>query len=717
MLKLKIQSVCSLIIHHRVFLLLKNNFFLVAFGVVLGSLSIINLWYIIPLVGYLLILCRKNRMIGCITFIITAGWMLLYGGLLRLPILGGDIYSGIIIESEEKSTYQKLLIECGYKKLLIYSTAEEHFRVGDEIEVYGEFEESGPPHIPGGFNYTQYLKYQHIIGIIKTDNITKIRRPLSIWLMKDGLETYLSTCFSEEACSYLTGLLFGDRSGFSEEFEISLSMNGLVHLFAVSGLHVGLIIGLIHTLFTKFHWRNENRFLVIFLFCYCVVTAFSPSILRATAMFYFALANRKWKLGLSSMDIISILFIVFVYCNPYYIHHAGFCLSFLVATMIIILSPLLKKASSVAKIMVISLGSQILTLPLIITMNHEMNVICFLGNVVFIVLVSSIVMPASLITLVFCPIQSLFVAMMKAFEWMSSLMSFVFIPYQAPTFPPIAVIFYYILVYCGVYHYKNRKKRSVYLLLLAIFLLVGTLSGHFEKEGRVVFIDCYEGEAILISSPHKKTNILIDTGIGKNHEVTNFLLSEGINNLDILFITHDHDDHFGEFDYMRRHIRIQKLITSSYSSLFPNAIHVRAGDQIQCREYTFDVLSPNKNALDLNDESLVLYTIIHNKAFLFMGDASIAIEEALPSLPVDILKVGHHGSNTATSSSFLVRIKPTYAIIQTGQTSKYQFPTAEVLKRLNKENIITYSTSIYYTITYWYQGVKDGFRFQNYPLF
>ncbi len=194
MLKLKIQSVCSFIIHHRVFLLLKNNFFLVAFGVVLGSLSIINQWYIIPLVGYHLILCQKNRMIGCITFIITAGWMLLYGGLGRLPVPNRDVYSGIIIELEDKPTYQKLLIECGCKKLLIYSTAEEHFRVGDEIEVCGEFEESGPPHIPGGFDYHQYLKHQHIIGIIKTDSITKTRRPLSIWLIKDGLETYLSTC-------------------------------------------------------------------------------------------------------------------------------------------------------------------------------------------------------------------------------------------------------------------------------------------------------------------------------------------------------------------------------------------------------------------------------------------------------------------------------------------------------------------------------------------
>ncbi|MFA7126290.1 MAG: DNA internalization-related competence protein ComEC/Rec2 [Bacilli bacterium] len=717
MIKSKLLFVCNTIRYHQLTLLIRNNIFLLAFGVVLGCLIIINPWFILVEIGYGGYLFKRSRLLGTMMIVLVGLLFMGYGLSIHRPLPIKEEYKGIIIEAEEKSTYQRLLIQTGLLKLLIYSKAEETYRVGDQISVSGVVEASSPPHLPGDFDYDAYLKYHHIIGIMSSKQVKKINRPLSIWLIKDALEMYLETCFHSDARAYLYGLLFGDRSGFSEEFEMSLSMNGLVHLFAVSGLHIGLIISIIHSLFKKFKWSHESHFIIIFLGCYCIVTGFAPSIVRATSMFYLALINKKWNLRFSSLDIISGLFIVLILVNPFYIHDIGFCLSFLMATMIILTAPILVKKHPLMQLLIISFMSQMFSLPLIIAMNHEVNSLAFIGNVLFIVLVSSLVIPTALVVVTMFPLQSIFVWMMKAFEWISSLMSQIFIAYQAPSFSVLVITLYYVLLFVIIRYIKCPTKRRWGTALLIGVLLIASMSGHYRLEGRVVFLDCYEGESILISSPYAQTNILIDTGIGKNHEVTDYLLREGILCLDMLIITHEHEDHMGELAYLKRHLRIRQIVTSINSTLLPVTKRVATGDVLTCKEYTFYVLNPSMAYLDENDNSLVLYGVINGRYFLFMGDATSLVEENIPVLPVNILKVGHHGSTTSTSEAFLDRMNPTVAVIQTGQTNRYQFPATSIVKRLEKREIKVYSTSQYFTITYWYQGSSEGFRFQNYPTF
>jgi competence protein ComEC len=400
MITLRIKYAYNRFLASPTYQILINNFFLLAMMLLICGLSFI---YPMMWLGTLILeitLWRRHKIFGIISLIISIAFIGCYFMNEWIEITPSIPFNGIITDEEQATTYQKLLIQGENTKLIVYSTAEVSFRIGDKVCIIGDVGEPTVPHLPGGFDYAEYLKLHHISGTIKTDNITKIGHPWSIWWFKDALNQYLEHCFPEEARVHIKGLLFGDRSGFNEEFSDSLSDNGLVHLFAVSGLHIGLIIGMISWLFQKLKWKSVNTFLIVLLAIYMIVTAFAPSIVRAILMFYLTLANKRFGWRLSSLDVISIVFIGLMLINPYYLLDIGFCLSFLVATMIIMLSPHLRSYKNWQQVLIISFASQWLTLPIIINFRHEFNVLSFVGSILFIYLVSYIILPMALVT--FC---------------------------------------------------------------------------------------------------------------------------------------------------------------------------------------------------------------------------------------------------------------------------------------------------------------------------
>ena len=123
------------------------------------------------------------------------------------------------------------------------------------------------------------------------------------------------------------------------------------------------------------------------------------------------------------------------------------------------------------------------------------------------------------------------------------------------------------------------------------------------------------------------------------------------------------------------------------------------GDVIKTKYLEFRVLNPETYNSNENNNSLVLYTKIKNKTFLFLGDIEAECEAKLPiNEKIDVVKVAHHGSNTSTSIHLLNKIRPQYAIIMNGRKEVYSFPSDEVIKRLLDKNVKTYTTKRSYTI-------------------
>lgn len=213
------------------------------------------------------------------------------------------------------------------------------------------------------------------------------------------------------------------------------------------------------------------------------------------------------------------------------------------------------------------------------------------------------------------------------------------------------------------YLFGIRKDYQLYLLLLMCLLTLNNPIKH------VTFIDVGQGDATLISNLNYK--ILIDTGSAFNyHKLKKTLYEEGVYTLDYLLISHNDEDHCGNVDNLMRDFKIEKIVYDKYD--------------IAYKDLYFNCLDVGIFDND-NDNSVVYYLDINDYSFLFTGDISKNVERLIMNGyaidKVNCLKVSHHGSATGTSSYFVGKILPDYAIISTN--GKYNHPHKETLDTLN----------------------------------
>ncbi len=233
---------------------------------------------------------------------------------------------------------------------------------------------------------------------------------------------------------------------------------------------------------------------------------------------------------------------------------------------------------------------------------------------------------------------------------------------------------------------------------------------------QVHFIDVGQGDAILIQAPGGLA-ALIDGGEAGTG-VVQYLQSKGVQRLNLVIATHPHTDHIGGLVEVLQTIPVDKVVTngqmhttSTYEHFLDaiassGALYVEAkkGDTISLGDLNFDVLHPSSmQGEDLNDNSLVLRLVYGNIAFLFTGDAQSNAEADMVSsgsiLKADILKVGHHGSRSSSSSIFLQAIQPAVAIYMAGAGNDYGHPHQETLAALKSIGAQIYGTDINGSIT------------------
>ena len=169
---------------------------------------------------------------------------------------------------------------------------------------------------------------------------------------------------------------------------------------------------------------------------------------------------------------------------------------------------------------------------------------------------------------------------------------------------------------------------------------------------------------------------------------------------------HGDYDHMGEAINQVNNFKVEKVIFNcgEFNELEMDLIKVLDNKQIpyySCiKELDIDdnkfYFLNNKDYGNENDNSSVIYTELNNHKFLFMGDASVEVEENLIEKynlqDIDVLKVGHHGSKTSSSKEFINEINPKYSIISVGKNNRYVHPNDSVLDNLDKTKI--YRTDI-----------------------
>lgn len=262
---------------------------------------------------------------------------------------------------------------------------------------------------------------------------------------------------------------------------------------------------------------------------------------------------------------------------------------------------------------------------------------------------------------------------------------------------------------------RNLKKLfSVFLVFAMSLLSVPAIADTTTTGIKVHYINVGQADSTLIQVDGK--NILIDAGNNDNLAY-NYLKQQGITKLDYIIATHPHEDHIGGMATVINNFAVDKFYApkaTTTTQTFENMIKAlqaknlkittpTTGETIAIGNATLTFLAPNGTGYeDLNNYSIVCKLKYGNNSFIFSGDAESLSEGEILAKQLDIsanvLKVGHHGSNSSTSQGFLNKVNPQYAIISVGQGNSYGHPNQDTLSKLNNKGIKTFRTDTQGTI-------------------
>lgn len=248
----------------------------------------------------------------------------------------------------------------------------------------------------------------------------------------------------------------------------------------------------------------------------------------------------------------------------------------------------------------------------------------------------------------------------------------------------------------------------------------GNVVQNVEGEAKIWYLDVGQADSMLLQLPNGNEweYVLIDAGTGQTEEaLVSWLQEQGVTDIAAVIATHPHEDHIGGMDAVLEAIPVESLYMPKVKeSLTPTTrcyeqmLDAAEAQQVQAVKgqsgvtvYEEDGVKlelvgpePQKEYDDLNEYSLVAKLTVGGKSFLFTGDSSEQAEadmiEAGEDLKADVLKIGHHGSSTATTEAFLQAVNPQVAVISCGKDNSYGHPHEETMQRLQEKAMTIYRT-------------------------
>lgn len=578
---------------------------------------------------------------------------------------------------------------------------------GDKILLEGTFKVPSNNTIPNNFNYKKYLYNKKIYYTFDISNYKVIKENSNLlYKIKDLI---YKRAYNMNNSDYYLSFILGDKSLLSSEIYNNFQINGTSHLLALSGMHLNILLLAIN-IFLK-NIKESVRIITtgFILIIFLLLTGITASLERAVIFYILKNINKCFNLRYSNIQILFICAFIILFLNPFMIYDIGFIYSFLICFGIFYYNDFIK-GNYFIKLFKLSLITFLFSFPISIFINYEINLSSVFINMVFVPLVSLIVYPLALISFVFPFLNPIFNILITLTNNLSSIFTKLSIIINIPK---VSILFVFLL-YIFILLFKYNKRCIMYLLITIIIIkLMPRLDSNFY----VYYLDVGQGDSAILIYPYKSKVVMLDTGGKLNYSeyewmisskkynisdnVIKFLKSKGITKLDYLILTHGDSDHMKESINLVNNYKVDIVLFNcgSYNDLEKELIKVL--DKKNIKYYScIKELNVDNNKLyflqtkeydNENDNSNVIYTKMNGYKFMFMADAGIEKEKDILGeydiSDIDVLKVGHHGSKTSSSRTFIDEINPKYSIISVGKNNRYGHPNKEVLNTLENSKI------------------------------
>ncbi len=557
------------------------------------------------------------------------------------------------------------------------------------------------------FNYKNYLLSKNIHYTFTLDKLSVTKNSNIFYKFKNLILDRLDSIDN----SYLYTLILADNRIDDTIYE-SYQTNGISHLFAVSGSHIALISFVLLFILNKFIKRRKISYVIVsvFILFYMFLTGFSASVVRSCLLFTFMTIFKLFNIKIKAVYILYLISVILLIYNPYYIYDIGFIYSFTISFSLMLLSKKISNYSNYfTKLFLISLIAFIVSIPITINNNFSINLLSPFLNIIFVPIVSFIIFPLAILTLFIPYLNTMFIFFINILEYLSEIFYNHKIELIFSHIPFYGIIIYYLVISMLLY---KQNKISIFIFCLMLFIHYNIKL--FNKYPIVTMIDVGQGDSFIIEMPHNKANILVDTGGNLNYDIAKnilipFIKSKGIKEIDYLILSHGDFDHMGASENLISGFKINKVIMNrgNNNDIELSFINLLKKKKVEYEQISKKILNINGNNFyflnilnseEENKDSLILYTKLNGYKVLFMGDATIEEEKVLLDTynleHVDILKVGHHGSNYSTSDDLINAINPDYALISVSKSNYYGHPSNRVISLLDSYDTAKYQTSI-----------------------
>ncbi|MDQ0351083.1 competence protein ComEC [Alkalibacillus filiformis] len=645
----------------------------------------------------------------------------------------------VVSDVDETDYYRQytLELEQGYKVQARFNDDSPILKYGSTCKLKGQIVPPRPATNPGQFDYSEFLKKQGVIGLSYNPQISDCHSAsiLSyLFSVRHFLVAQLETHYTDQTIAWLKALIFGDRSYISDEVLNAFQFWNISHLLAISGLHVGFFIGFLYVISHYiFKLPNESIkwFIIVIIPFYIVIAGANPPVLRAGFMALIILLGSMFHKRLDTTDVISVVLLLILWFDPYLVYQLAFQFSFIVTLSLVLSKNFLKRDHWLLISLKVSLISQLAILPIQFEHFYFTNVLSFLANLIFVpyytffaipvslVLVVAVIFPynvSKLIEIVYLNVQEVVHSMVVRFGepdlaiWIVGEVSLI----------TVVTFYLFLLLMMRAWGLNKLKAAALFGSLAISVFFIEQYATFFDSTYKITMLDVGQAEAIVIELPNRRGVFVVDVGeeviypFDGDHDrnytsiIKPYLWSNGIRNIDALFISHFDFDHVAsaqllidEFNpnYIFSHPFIEEqeyLDEESMEQLIP----IYEGVNLELAGAKMFVMAPaNSDEFLLkseNERSNVFILEYDGHQTLFTGDTYESVEVDVARRydlsEVDLLKIAHHGSDTSSNKEFLNAVGAEVAIISAGRNNRYNHPTPLVYERLLTEGYEVYRT-------------------------